>query len=135
MRRRRAHKTLALAAAATLACSNAIAGPDLDAAFVALLSPPDGRRHPMADASGKLAVVVETPVFADARAMGLLPLGPGIATLRLWPRDLAHFEATHPDLRFSIWPPLHPVLDESARVNGTLAYRAALATSGSAVRG
>src|SRR5713101_26479 len=82
----------------------------LDAAFVDLLSQSD-RRHPLADASGKLPLVVELPVFADARAMGMQPLGPGLATLRVAPGELARFEAEHPGLSFSIWPSFHMVLD------------------------
>jgi subtilisin family serine protease len=107
----------------------------LDAAFVESLTPPNGRRHPFADTSGKLAVTVEIPLLADARQMGLLPLARGLATVRLSPGELARFEANHPDLRFSIWPSLHPVLDESAQLNGTIAYRDALRRAGSAVAG
>jgi subtilisin family serine protease len=112
-----------------------IAQARLDAAFVDLLAPPGAGRHPLVDGRGKLPVVVELPVFANARAMGLLPLARGLATVRLAPNELARFESSHPDLRFSIWPPLHPVLDESAKLNGTLAYRAALGAAGSTVSG
>src|SRR5258706_11030498 len=106
----------------------------LDAAFVDLLSR-DDRRHPLADASGKLPVVVQVPLFADPRAMGFLPLGPGLGTIRLAPGELAKFEAEHPDLSFSIWPSFHTILDESAKRNGTLAYRSALQNAGSTFAG
>ena len=124
-----------LAVALLALSSSASAAARLDAAFVDSLAPGGARRHPLADARGKLPVVVELPPFADARAMGLLPLSPGLATLRLSPDELASFEASHPALRFSIWPPLHPVLDESAKLNGTLAYRAALGAAGAPFAG
>jgi len=54
----------------------------------------------IAQGSGKLPVVVELPPFADARVMGLLPLGPRLATLRVAPGELARFEADHPDWSF-----------------------------------
>ena len=74
-------------------------------------------------------------MFADARRMGLLPLARGLATRRVTPDELARFEADHPGLPFSIWPPLHPVLDESSKLNGTLAYRDALRAAGSPIAG
>jgi len=67
--------------------------------------------------------------------MGLQPLGPGLATLRVAPEDLATFVASHPGVWFSIWPAFHPTLDESAKLNGTLAYRTALAAAGSPLAG
>jgi subtilisin family serine protease len=138
MRSRRKAKRFVASLAAALAIATsapARAETRLDAAFVDRLTPPGARRHPLADASGKLAVIVELPPLADARAMGLLPLARGLATLRLSPGDVGRFEASHPGLPFSIWPPLHPVLDESAKLNGTTAYRDALRASGSSVAG
>jgi hypothetical protein len=83
--------------------------------------------HPMADASGRLPLLVSVKGGQDARSMGLLPLAPGFATVRVPPSDLLAFEAAHPGLSFSIWPPRHAVLDESARLDRTAAYRARLA--------
>ncbi|HEX9297642.1 MAG TPA: S8 family serine peptidase [Polyangiaceae bacterium] len=127
------------ALAVVLAMAAASPGADaevrLDAAAIGLLSPGFPARHPFADPSGRLPLVVELPVGTDARAMGWQPLGAGLATVRLWPGDLARFEASHPGLPFSLWPPLRPVLDQSARLNGTLAYRAALQALNSPLAG
>jgi hypothetical protein len=108
---------------------------NLDAAFFDLLSRPGAKRHPLADSSGKLPVMLELPAGADARAFGWQPLGAGLAAVRLMPAELASFEARHPDVRFSIWPPLHRLLEESTKLNGTAAYRAALARTGSPIAG
>jgi subtilisin family serine protease len=126
--------SLVLALAVALP-SPAAAQARLDATFVDLLTAGTTRRHPFADRSGKLALMVELPPFADARAMGLLPLGRGLATARVSPAEVASFEATHPGLPFSIWPPLRPVLDESAKLNGTTAYRDSLRAAGSPIAG
>src|SRR5689334_7851642 len=87
----------------------------LDSAFFARLA--GARRHPFADGSGKLPLVIELPPGASARSMGWQPLAPGLATLRLLPEEVAAFEAGHPGARFSVWPHLHPVLDASAKLN------------------
>jgi subtilisin family serine protease len=107
----------------------------LDREFVALLARRGARRHPFADASGKLPLVLEVPASGDARALGWLPLSPGLATVRVAPADLGRFVAAHPDVSFSVWPGLHPVLDASARLNRVDVYRAALAAQGSPVTG
>ena len=75
------------------------------------------------------------PPGADTRTLGLLPLGPGLATIRLSPAELPRFAASHPNLPFSIWPGLHPVLEASTRLNRTDAYRLALADSGLPIAG
>jgi subtilisin family serine protease len=124
----------AVALAVAFAASPAFAQTRLDAAFVDRLAQ-GARRHPFADASGRLAVTIELPPFADARSMGFLPVARGLGTRRMTPGELARFELEHPELAFSIWPPLRPVLDESAKLNGTLAYREALRASGSPIAG
>src|SRR5689334_5486738 len=96
----------------------------LDPEFVTLLSPPGSRRHPLADASGRLPLVIEVASSADARARGWLPLSESLATVRVAPTDLGPFLAAHGDAHFSIWPGLHAVLDVSARLNRVDAYRA-----------
>jgi subtilisin family serine protease len=124
-----------LGLAALAAIGRASAAVRLDAAFVDLLSRSGTKPHPLADASGKLPVVVELPVGMGAREMGWQPLAPGLATLRVWPSEILNFETSHPGVRFSIWPSLRPVLDESAKLNGTNAYRAALGAQGSPLTG
>jgi subtilisin family serine protease len=126
-----------VAAALVLAMgpSPASAAVRFDPELVALLAHAATRRHALADASGRLPVVVELPPGADARALGLLPLSPGLAAVRLLPSELPHFLALHPSLHFSIWPGLRPVLDTSARLNRVTAYRTALVRSGSPFAG
>ena len=126
-----------LAATLVVAASlgEARAAPRLDPEFVALLSHRGARRHPLADGSGRLPLVVEVPRGADARSLGWLPLADGLATVRVAPADLGSFVATHAGARFSIWPGLHPVLDVSARLNRVDVYRAALAERGAPIAG
>jgi subtilisin family serine protease len=107
----------------------------LDPEWVALLSHRGPRRHPLADGSGRLPLVVEVPSSADARSLGWLPLSESLATVRVAPADLGRFVAAHGEVRFSIWPGLHPVLDASARLNRVDVYRAALALRGSPLAG
>ena len=123
----------ALVAAATL--GEARAAPRLDPEFVALLSHRGARRHPLADGTGRLPLVVEVPPGADARLLGWLPLADGLATVRVAPADLGSFVTAHRGAHFSIWPGLRPVLDVSARLNRVDAYRAALAERGSPLAG
>jgi subtilisin family serine protease len=107
----------------------------LDSKFVAALARPGASRHPFSDVSGRLPLTVELPPGTDARAMGWQPFAPGLASVRVAPSDLAAFEAAHPDARFSIWPRFRLLLDQSAKLNGTNAYRDALAAAGSTLSG
>jgi len=116
---------------ATGVATRADADVHLDATFIDSLGRPGAARHPLADASGRLPLTVELPPGTDARSMGWQPFAPGLGTLRVAPSELAAFETAHPGTRFSIWPRLRPVLDQSAKLNGTIAYREALALSGS----
>lgn len=113
----------------------ALAAVRLDSEFVALLAHRGPRRHPLADASGRLPLVMEIPASADARALGLLPLATGLATVRVAPADLGAFVAAHEGAHFSIWPGLRPVLDISRRRNGVDEYRAALVARWSPLAG
>jgi subtilisin family serine protease len=83
-----------------------------------------GKPPPMVDASGRLPLMVSLSSGQDARALGLLPLAPGFATLRVSPSDLPAFEAMHPDLAYTVWPARHALLDESAKLDRTVVYRA-----------
>jgi subtilisin family serine protease len=111
------------------------AAPRLDAEFVAMLAHRGARRHPLADRSGRLPLVVEVAPGVDPRAQGLLPLASGLAAVHVAPGDLPRFVAAHPDARFSIWPPLRPVLDASTKRSGVLDYRAELAAAGAPFAG
>jgi subtilisin family serine protease len=92
------------------------------------------RRHPFADSTGRLPLVIRLSA-EQPMTSSWLPLGAGFATVRVAPSDLAKFEADHPGVRYSISPPLHALLDESTRLNGTRDYRAALAAAGSSLTG
>src|SRR3954447_3947051 len=107
----------------------------LDSKFVDSLARPGGASHPLADSSGRLALTVELPRGVDARSMGWQPFAPGMASVRIAPSELLAFESAHPGLRWSIWPHFRPVLDQSAKLNGTIAYREVLAASGSPLTG
>lgn len=130
-------RAIAVSLAATVAtlAATSLAATRLDAEFVALLARPGARRHPLADASGRLPLVIELAPGDDARALGWLPLSPEFATVRVAPSELPSFLAAHPGVHFSIWPGLHPVLDVASRRNGVPAYRAALAAAGAPVAG
>lgn len=71
--------------------------------------------HPLADSSGRIAVKVHTPPGVDPRSLGLLPLTPGVGTIRLHPSEVEVFGKTHPELTLSVSPPLQPLLDVSSR--------------------
>ncbi|HKQ67913.1 MAG TPA: S8 family serine peptidase [Polyangiaceae bacterium] len=103
---------------------NAVA---FDARFFDLFAHDSSHRHPFADASGKIPLVVELPIGRDARAMGWQPFAPGLGALRLYPSDVPAFQAKYPGARASMWPGFQPVLDQSARLNRTSEYRAARA--------
>lgn len=80
--------------------------------LVRLLNTPQ-KRHPLADASGRIAVTVQVPAGVDPRSMGLLPLAPGLGTIRLSPAEVDSFGKTHPELALSVSPPLQALLDVS----------------------
>jgi len=80
--------------------------------LVRLLHHPE-KPHPLADPSGRIAVNVRIPAGTDAKSLGLLPIGPGLGTIRLTPSEVEEFGKTHPDLALSVSPPLQPLLDVS----------------------
>jgi subtilisin family serine protease len=117
-----------LAASAAVAVSGANAQVRMKSSLLRPFAAMSAKTHPMADASGRLPLVVSLKSGQDARSMGLLPLAPGLATLRVPPADLPAFEASHPGVAFSVWPARHGILDESAKLNRMAAYRARIAT-------
>jgi subtilisin family serine protease len=87
--------------------------------LVRLLNRP-AKPHPLADASGRIAVSVRVPAGVDARSLGLLPIGPNLATIRLTPSEVEEFGKKYPDFPLAVSPPLQPLLDVSGswtRVN------------------
>jgi subtilisin family serine protease len=87
-------------------------------------------RHPLADSLGRLPVVLHLPPGSEARDVGAMPVGPGLGSIRLAPEEVSRFEAEHPSIGFSVWPPFQPSLDRSAELTRTGAYRALLALAG-----
>ena len=75
-----------------------------------------GNAHPLADATGRIPL--SSLSRADAAALGLLPVAPGVATVRVAPTRSRTFRAAHPDLSFSVAPPRHALLDVSKLDDG-----------------
>ena len=100
-----------------------------------MLSRTGQKRHPLADASGKLPVVVQLPIGKTAREAGFQPFAPGLGVVKVRPRRSAPSKREHTGLGYSIWPPFHAVLDRSAILNRTLEYRQRLRATGSPVQG
>ncbi|MBK9261704.1 MAG: S8 family serine peptidase [Polyangiaceae bacterium] len=92
--------------------------------LVRLLDAPN-KRHPLADTSGRIAVSVHLPPGVDARSLGLLPVAPGVATIRLAPSEVEEFGKTHPDFALTVSPPLKPLLDVSGTWTKVGAFRQA----------
>ncbi|HRI70816.1 MAG TPA: S8 family serine peptidase, partial [Polyangium sp.] len=81
--------------------------------------------HPLADSSGRIAVNVHVPPGIDARSLGLLPIAPGVATIRLNPSEVDEFGKTHPAWPLSVSPPLQPLLDVSSSWTRVTDFRTA----------
>ena len=90
-------------------------------------------RHALADSSGRIPLVVKLPEGADAEALGLLPVAPGIGALRLAPGEVDAFAAAHPELRLLAGPPRRALLDRSTTWTGAGAYRKATGQDGTGV--
>ena len=113
-RRRRALASLSLVGLAGLvAFASPARAENPSAALVRLLDAP-GRRHPLADASGRIPLTV--PLHGrDARSLGLLEVAPGVGAARLSPSAFASFSAAHPELSLSVGPPRRALLDVSGQ--------------------
>jgi MYXO-CTERM domain-containing protein len=96
-------------------------------------APSTAARHPLADAAGRVPLLVELPAGADAAALGLLSVGPGIGAIRLEPSALDAFAAAHPELRLLAGPPRHTLLDKSKLWTRSAEYRAASGQDGKGV--
>lgn len=96
---------------------------DITTRLVDLLNRPQAAHHALADDDGRIPLAIELPDGVDARAMGLLPIAPGFATIRLAPGEVAPFTASHPDLVFSVAPPRHLLLDRSMQWTRVAEYR------------
>jgi len=122
----------ALTSATTLALA-APALADAPAAPITALLASAQRAHPLADEKGRIPVTVPLPLGADARALGLLPVAPGIGAARFSPAAISAFATTHPDLRLAYSPPLRPLLDWSGKWNHTPQFRKTTGADGKGV--
>jgi subtilisin family serine protease len=123
---------LTLAALAILSAGAAPARAEPIAARLARLFDP-ARRHPFADATGRIPFTAVIPAGADAAALGLLPVAPGIGAVHLAPGDVASFVAAHPGLHLETSPPRRPLLDVSFTWTRVDAFRQATGLTGKGV--
>ena len=122
-----ARSSLVLSSLALLLCtSHAYAEATPARSLVRLLDAPN-KPHPFADTSGRIAVSVQLPPGVDARSFGLLPVAPGVGTIRLKPSAIDQFGKTHPDWGLVVSPPLMPLLDVSGTWTHVGEFRAATA--------
>ncbi len=93
-----------------------------------------GRTHPLADSEGRIPLLIRLPSGSDAKALGLLPLGPDLGALHLAADAVAAFSDAHPAWQVWTAPPRLALLDYSG-VNWTRAvpFRAATGLDGSGV--
>lgn len=126
-------RTLRFAALALGLLAPASALADAPAVPLARLLRAAGRPHAFADASGRIPVTVSLPAGADARALGLLPVAPGIGAIRLSSNEVEAFSATHPELGLHVAPPRWPLLDVSKVWTGAESYRAQTGDDGAGV--
>ncbi len=118
------------------ACALAAASParaeSLAPALVRLLAS-KGNPHPLADATGRIPLTVALPPGADAAALGLLQVAPGVGAIRLPPAEVAPFAAAHPGLALDVAPPLHALLDVSGTWTHVSEFHAATGYYGQGV--
>jgi len=87
----------------------------------------------MAAADGRVSWSASLPRGVDARALGLLPLADGLASVRLLPSELDDFQAAHPGVRLAWQPPLHVLLDVAVPRSRVPEFRAASGLDGTGV--
>lgn len=92
-----------------------------------------GGAHPLADRGGRIRVTAALPPGANAAALGLREVVPGIGAAGLLPSEIAPFAAAHPDVPLSITPPLRPQLDVSGKWIHLQAFRAKTGLDGKGV--
>jgi subtilisin family serine protease len=100
---------------------------------LALLVRPVQGRHPMAASDGRIPLSALIAPGQDARALGLVPVAPGLASVRLFPGEIEPFRAAHPGLRLGFMPPLRPTLDVATARSTAPPFRAATGLDGKGV--
>src|SRR5678815_1193188 len=101
-------------------------------ALVRRLSRAPGR-HALADASGRVPLLVKLRPGESAATFGLLPIAPGVGAIRLAPENVDAFAATYPELRLFAGPPRRLLLDKSKIWTRAETYRNASGLSGEGV--
>ena len=89
--------------------------------------------HPMAGADGRIGFTARHNSSIDARSQGLLPLTPGLSSVRLLPEEIPAFRASHPNVLLGCFPPLRPQLDLATARSGAPAFRQATTQNGAGV--
>ncbi len=80
------------------------------------------RRHPLADATGRIPFLVEIGSDVDPASLGLRRMTPTLAAGRLSPTELFWFSDDHPDLPISITPGAKVQLDHGRITSGVPAF-------------
>jgi subtilisin family serine protease len=92
-----------------------------------------GRRHALADPSGRVPLLVELAHGDDARASGLLPVAPGYAAARVAPDEIEVFAARHHGRALFAGPPRRALLDVSKVWTNAQVYRERTGNDGAGV--
>lgn len=104
--------TISVLCAIVALCSvRSVAAQQVPVDVVARLSLRSGA--PAAAVDGRVALHAYVQGQQDARALGLLPLAPGLAGVRLKPDQVISFTEARPGVRFGWHPPLRPRLDRA----------------------
>lgn len=130
------HRHSLAACALFAALSAATAGPARADVPASRLVPRLGRvafAHPLADESARLPLMARIPAGRTAAELGLLEIAPGVGTIRLFPDQLAAFEAST-GLDLQVGPPRHALLDQSQGWTRLSELRAVGAPDGSSVK-
>lgn len=89
--------------------------------------------HPMASIDGRITLHAYVPGDVDVRRLGLLPLAPGLASVRLLPEEIDAFVAARKGIRLGWQPPLRPKLDRSTTWSRATTFRSNTGLDGSGV--
>ena len=139
----RALRLFAMTASTALLLGSASASAEGPASLIKLLRPSitkggtpfsaASRRHPLADPGGRIPVMVSLPNGWDPGGFGLLPLAPGVGTIRLAPDEVEIFAASNPGFVVRVSPPRRPLLDVSKNWTKATSYRDQTGTDGTGV--
>ncbi len=91
------------------------------------------KENPLADASGRVPVMVTLAPGQSAASLGMREIAPGVAAARLSPSDVLSFADDHPGVALEAGPPLKTMLDASGSWTGARAFRKATGIDGKGV--